>query len=87
MKILKSLNKKEANELFEEYAILIGNSVCITYRTVVELFGIESAKFPQEPGIDYNIRIIGGKDIKYLYINGFYKAVTHHNIKLQTEVR
>lgn len=87
--IEKMLNKAEANKLFENEAILFGETNGVPYYRVVELFGEMAAVFIEKnqkyngylkPGTDYNSW--GDCTISCLYRSGFMKIVTEHNITL-----
>lgn len=89
--IEKMLNSTEANELFENKAILLCGQNAIPYYRVVELFG-ETAAIFIESNQKYNGYLTGGLDynscgacteerplLSYLLKPGFLKVVSEHN--------
>mgnify|MGYP000000842266 FL=1 len=89
--IEKMLNQTEANELFENEAILLCGRNAIPYYRVVELFG-ETAAIFIESNQKYNGYLTGGLDynscgactekrplLSYLLKPGFLKVVSEHN--------
>ena len=89
--IEKTLNKAEAEELFDNEAILLCGQNAIPYYRVVELFGEMAAKFIEDNqrydgylkgGLDYNACGACTKEspmLSYLLKPGFLKVVSKHN--------
>lgn len=86
MKIEYMLNKAQADELFEENAVLIGSSNAVFDYKIAELFGDDvciwaescmGAKRFLEPGNDWSSW--GPCECNYFRRSGFNKIVSHHN--------
>ena len=84
MTIKKTLNKDEATRLFYENAVLIGSQDGIPDEAVIALLGEEALDFvvrvharPSERRVGYGI---GSHTEMCLPLQGFFVAVTHHNI-------
>lgn len=87
--IQTTLNKAQADALFEEECIFMGEDVVPEYR-IVELFGAYMAEWAErnihfegylQGGRDYNewgIGSLGAHRVNY-YKAGFYKVISHHN--------
>ncbi len=87
---METLNKAQAQRLFEEKAILIGGGDAIPEQTVLELFGADAVahvhRLNKESGSYCNAYGVGDYTAPYLTFNGFLRAVTYHNIrKLEPE--
>lgn len=86
-----TLNRRQADELFDREACLFGESNGIPEYRIVELFGEWAAAFI-EGNIHYNGYLYGGEDwngfggssaerpiLRFLYREGLYKVVSEHN--------
>ena len=87
---MDKLNRAQAQDLFEEKAVLIGGGDAIPEETVAELFGeaaVAHAHTLDKAGGSYcNAYGVGDYTVPYLTLSGFLRAVTYHNIrKLETE--
>lgn len=91
MSIEHTLNRVQADTLFDNEAILFGNTNGIPEYRIVELFGEWAAAFI-ERNIHYNGYLNGGEDwngwgdcsaekpmLHFLYRAGLYKVVSEHN--------
>lgn len=91
MSIEHTLNRAQADTLFDNEAILFGNTNGIPEYRIVELFGEWAAAFI-ERNIHYNGYLNGGEDwngwgdcsaekpmLHFLYRAGLYKVVSEHN--------
>ena len=89
-----TLNRQQADELFDREAILLGKCNGIPEYRIVELFGEWAATFI-ESNIHYNGYLNGGEDwngwgdcstekpmLRFLYRAGLYKVVSEHNYNL-----
>lgn len=89
---MDKLNKAQAQALFEEKAILIGDRDAIPEQTVAELFGeaaVDHAHALERAGERYcNAYGVGDYTAHYLTYGGFLRAVTYHNIrKLESQLK
>lgn len=88
-----ALNRQQADELFDNEAILFGKTNGVPEFRMVELFGEWAGAF-FEKHVHYNGYMIGGEDwnawgnctperpmLNYLYRSGFLKIVTEHNYR------
>lgn len=93
--IQTTLNKAQADALFEEECIFIGEDAVPEYR-LVELFGAYIAELVErcthtegflQGGKDYNEWGLGSLDtnLRHFYRAGFYKIVSHNNVRLSLE--
>lgn len=94
--IKTTLNKAQADALFEEECIFIGGDVIPEYR-IVELFGADVAAWAEEHskhegylqwGRDVNSccsAFSGPHEIRYFTRTGFYKVVTRLNVLKHVE--
>ena len=86
-----TLNRQQADELFDREACLFGESNGIPEYRIVELFGEWAAAFI-EGNIHHNGYLDGGEDwngfggssaerpiLRFLYREGLYKVVSEHN--------
>ena len=89
-----TLNRQQADELFDREAFLFGKCNGIPEYRLVELFGEWAATFI-ERNIHFNGYLNGGEDwngwgdcspekplLHFFYRTGFYKLVSEHNYKL-----
>lgn len=89
-----TLNKEQAENLFNTEAILFGKRNGIPEYRIVELFGEWAGSFI-ERNIGYNGYLTGGDDyngwgdcgpdrpmLHHLYLPGFFKVVSEHNYRL-----
>lgn len=77
------LNSEQVKCLFEQEAILIGNSDGAPIYRVAELFGDKAAEFAGKYGTAgvYNSRFgVGDFDLHYLTFRGFQQAASYANV-------
>ena len=82
------LNSAQAEELFKENAVLLGESDCMTCCRAAELLSEEAVEFAAsfetaKPGTHFNLFYVkkGRKSysVKYLTYKGFQEAVSYYN--------
>ncbi|SHG16710.1 MULTISPECIES: hypothetical protein [Eubacteriales] len=77
------LNSEQVKCLFEQEAILIGNSDGVPIYRVAELFGDESAEFAGKygtAGVYNSIFGVRGFSLHYLTFRGFQQAASYANV-------
>lgn len=79
---MQPMNLKQATELFDREAILIGSDNAIPLNRVAEILSDKAADFARRLSKGWNVYSIGNNiNLSYLYLSGFYVAVTYANIE------
>lgn len=86
---MKTYNKAEVDELFNENALLIGSRDVIPVDRATLLFGKKAVEYAGKWGVDRSSYGLGEKEsiaITFLFRQGFYKAVTYYNIRAMQNI-
>lgn len=83
-----TLNQAETFHILKKESVLINNQNVIPTNRAITYLGKAAVDYASQKSGDWNIYCLGQPNLslKYLYMKGFEKAVTFHNISILAKI-